>query len=271
MSSRSLPVYAAIAGDIVGSRFEGRPTKERTFDLDHPRCRYTDDTVLTIATAYAITEAAATGDTPAYAAAYKSFGRDDPNRGYGGNFRKWLNSDSLEAYGSFGNGSAMRVSPVGCAFDNQEDVLKEAKLSAAATHDHPEGIKGAQAVAYTVWRCRTDSSVQPGDLEYELTSLFGYELDRSLDAIRPGYSFDVTCQGSVPEAIVAFLEAHSVEDAIRNAVSLGGDSDTQACMAAAMAGARFGALSEELMGVVERHLPKSYREIVDALDKLDPF
>ena len=268
MSSRSIPVYAAIAGDIVGSRFEGRPTKRRDFDLDHQRCRYTDDTVLTVATAYAITEAAATGDAPAYAAAYKKFGRDDPNRGYGGSFRRWLASDSLKAYGSFGNGSGMRASPVGCAFEKQEDVLEEAKRSAAATHDHPEGIKGAQAVAYTVWRCRTDDSVQPGDIEYEITSRFGYSLDHSLDAIRPGYSFDVTCQGSVPEAIVAFLEARSVEDAIRNAVSLGGDSDTQACMAAAMAGGRFGTLSEELSGLVRRHLPGPYLEIIDALDKL---
>jgi ADP-ribosylglycohydrolase len=268
MSSRSLPVYAAIAGDIVGSRFEGSPTKKREFDLDHDRCRYTDDTVLTVATAYAITEAAATGDAPAYAAAYKKFGRDDPHRGYGGSFRRWLSSDSLEAYGSFGNGSAMRVSPVGCAFDSRQDVLEEAKRSAAVTHDHPEGIKGAQAVAYTVWRCRVDSSVQPGDLEYEVTSFFGYRLDSSLDAIRRSYSFDVTCQGSVPEAMVAFLEARSVEDAIRNAVSLGGDSDTQACMAAAMAGARFGAMSEELMDLVRRHLPKEYIEIVDALDKV---
>lgn len=268
MRSRSLPVYAAIAGDIVGSRFEGAPTKRRDFDLDHHRCRYTDDTVLTVATAYAINAAAAIGDAPAYAAAYKEFGRSDPHRGYGGSFRRWLASDSLDGYGSFGNGSGMRVSPVGCAFESQEEVLKEAKRSAAATHDHPEGIKGAQAVAYAVWRCRTDDSVQTGDLEYEITSLFGYRLDRSLDAIRPGYSFDVTCQGSVPEAIIAFLEARSVEDAIRNAVSLGGDSDTQACMAAAMAGARFGAISEELTGLVRRHLPESYLEIVDALDKL---
>ena len=268
MTTRSTPVYGAIAGDIVGSRFEGNPTKSRNFDLDHGGCRYTDDTVLTVATAHAILKASQRGEEPNYAAAYKEFGRNDPHRGYGGNFRKWLASDSLEAYGSFGNGSGMRVSPVGCAFDRRDDVLDEAHRSAAATHDHPEGIKGAQAVAYTVWRCRTDPSVQPGDLEYEITSLFGYSLDGSLDAIRPSYSFDVTCQGSVPEAIIAFLEARSAEDAIRNAVSLGGDSDTQACMAGAMAAARFGELSQELVSLVRRHLPKEYLKTVDALDQL---
>lgn len=268
MPARSTPVYGAIAGDIVGSRFEGNPTKKRNFDLDHSQCRYTDDTVLTIATAHAILEAAPKGEKPNYAAAYKTFGRKDPHRGYGGNFRSWLASDSLEPYGSFGNGSGMRVCPVGCTFDTEQEVLDEAKRSAAATHDHPEGIKGAQAVAYTVWRCRTDRWAPAGDLEGELTALFGYSLDRSLDLIRPSYGFDVTCQGSVPEAIVAFLEAQSIEGAIRNAVSLGGDSDTQACMAGAMAAARFGTLSEELISLVRRHLPEEYLGIVDALDEL---
>ncbi|MFP4301436.1 MAG: ADP-ribosylglycohydrolase family protein [Spirochaetaceae bacterium] len=268
MTPRSLPVYGAIAGDIVGSRFEGHPTKSREFDLDHDRCRYTDDTVLTVATAKAILDAATEATEPEYAAAYKTFGRRDPHRGYGGSFRNWLASDSLKPYGSFGNGSAMRVSPIGCAFDSQKAVLEQAKLSAAATHDHPEGIKGAQAVAYTIWRCRTDPSVQPGDLEYEITALFGYALDMSLDAIRPSYRFDVTCQGSVPQAIIAFLEARSTEDAIRNAVSLGGDSDTQACMAGAMAAARFGTVSEELTALVRRRLPEEYLRLIDALDEL---
>lgn len=268
MTPRSAPVYGAIAGDIVGSRFEGHPTKSRAFDLDHKRCRYTDDTVLTVATAKAILDGAKQSREPEYASTYKAFGRKDPHRGYGGSFRNWLASESLEPYGSFGNGSAMRVSPVGCAFDSRDKVLDQARLSAAATHDHPEGIKGAQAVAYTVWRCRADPSVQPGDLEYEITSLFGYVLDQSLDALRQSYTFDVTCQGSVPEAIIAFLESRSTEDAIRNAVSLGGDGDTQACIAGAMAAARFGAVSEELRSLVRRHLPEEYLRIIDALEEL---
>ena len=267
MRNRSLPAYGAVAGDIVGSRFERRPTKSREFELDHPECRYTDDTILTVATAAAILEAGGSDAEAAYSEAYKRFGRDDPDRGYGGNFRKWLRTDSLEPYGSFGNGSAMRVAPVGCVFDTREQVLQEAKRSASATHDHPEGIRGAQAVAYTIWLCRTEPEIMPGEIEAEITTRFSYRLDESLDAIRPRYRFDVTCQGSVPQAIVAFLEATSVEDAIRNAISLGGDSDTQACMAGAMAAARFAEISEEIMTLVRNHLPARYLEILDALDE----
>ena len=268
MTPRSLPALAAAAGDIAGSRFEGAPTKRRDFQLSHPECTYTDDTVLTVATASAILEGRAHGTPPAYAAAYKRFGNNDRHRGYGGNFRRWLDAASLDPYGSFGNGSAMRVSPVGCAYDTSQEVLDQAKASAAATHDHPEGIRGAEAIAYVVMRCRTDPAVTPGEIEAEVSSRFSYRLDESMDAIRPRYSFDVTCQGSVPEAIIAFLEASSVEDAIRNAVSLGGDSDTQACMAAAMAAARFGSMSDELHTLVRSHLPESYIRILTALDDL---
>ncbi|EMG36996.1 ADP-ribosylglycohydrolase [Desulfocurvibacter africanus PCS] len=228
-------MLGAILGDIIGSRFEGRPHKSTSFDFFTPASRFTDDTVLTCATAEALF-GCDPGDASCvapYSAKYREFCRAYPSAGYGGSFISWCAADDAGPYGSFGNGSAMRVSPVGWWFDELETVLDQAEASASASHNHPEGIKGAQAVAGAIFLARTSSS--KADIRAFISSRFGYNLSRSLADIRPTYHFDVTCQGSVPEAIIAFLEADNLESAIRNAVSLGGDSDTQGAMAGSIA------------------------------------
>ena len=225
-------MLGAIAGDLVGSRFEARPTKSKDFELITSQCRITDDSVLSLAVAQSLME-----DIP-YADNLKAFYRRYPRAGYGGNFMLWASSGDSEPYYSFGNGSAMRVSPVGWYMNTEEDVLREAERSAAVTHNHPEGIKGAQAVALAIFRGRQETEKKA--IRQEIETRFHYDLSRGLKDIRPAYSFDVTCQGSVPEALIAFLESGDFEDAVRNAVSLGGDSDTQACIAGAIAEAFFG-------------------------------
>lgn len=225
-------MYGAILGDIAGSVHEHAATKSIDFPLRTLGSRFTDDTVLTVATADALLR---DGD---YAAAYRRWGRRYPHAGYGGAFRQWLAADDAGPYGSWGNGSAMRVAPVGWWLDDLDAALEEARRSAAVTHDHPEGIRGAQAVAGAVFLARTGVSKE--DIRRFLTERIGYDLSRTIDEIRPGYRFDVSCQGSVPEALTAFLESRSVEDAVRLAISLGGDADTQACIAGSVAEAYFG-------------------------------
>ncbi len=226
------PMLGAIAGDIVGSIYERHNIHRTDFPLFGEGCRFTDDTVLTVATADAILGG---GD---YAAAYREYYRRYPDRGYGPMFRKWAADGQAGPYGSLGNGSAMRVSPVGWAFDTLEEVLDEARKSAEVTHNHPKGIKGAQAVAAAVFMARTGSG--KAEIKEYIGTTFGYRLDRSLERIREDYQPDTTCPGSVAQAITAFLLSESVEDAIRKAVSLGGDSDTVACVAGGIAEALFG-------------------------------
>lgn len=247
-------MLGAIAGDMIGSLYEARPIKRRDFPLFDRGSRFTDDSVLTVAVARAILH----GED--YRSSVWSLGRRYPDAGYGGSFIDWLADGDPQPYGSFGNGAAMRVSPVGFAFDDADTVLAEAERQAAISHDHPEGIKGAQAVALAVFLARTG-----GDREHirgEIAHRFGYDLDRSVDDIRPGYGFDVTCQGSVPEAIIAFLDADSYEDAVRNAVSLGGDADTQACIAGGIAEAYYG-LPDEIAREARSRLTDELRAIVD--------
>jgi ADP-ribosylglycohydrolase len=246
-------MLGAIAGDVIGSVFESRPIKSVSFPLFDPKSRFTDDTVLTVATAWAILR------RQPFEIAYRAFGRRYPRAGYGAGFNAWLHSET-GAYRSFGNGSAMRVSPVGWAFDDEASVLRVAEASASVTHDHPEGIKGAQAVAAAVWRARRGETKE--SIREYLTATFRYDLARSVETIRPGYGFDVTCQGSVPEAIVAFLDAPDVEGAIRLAISLGGDSDTQAAIAGAIAHAFYGEVPEHIRGEVEGRLPEEFRDIL---------
>jgi ADP-ribosylglycohydrolase len=224
-------MLGAIAGDIIGSVFEFDNIKTTQFELFNPGCTFTDDTVLTVALADSILS-----DQP-YLQKLKEYYRLYPRAGYGGNFHYWAQSKSLSPYNSLGNGSAMRVSPVGFANDTLESVLRAAELSAAVTHNHPEGIKGAQAVAAAIFLARTGSS-QAEIKSYE-ESTFGYDLSKSLDDIRPGYHFDETCPGSVPQAITAFLESTGFEDAVRLAISLGGDSDTIACITGGIAQAYY--------------------------------
>lgn len=231
-------MIGAIAGDIIGSVYECEPTKSKDFPLFDRLCYFTDDTVLTIAVAAAILD---DGD---YRKAIRELGNRYPDAGYGSSFNNWLDSTDPQPYSSWGNGSAMRVSPIGFAFDTMEQVLTEAARSAEISHNHPEGIKGAQATALAIFLARTTRD--KSTIRQEIQGRFGYDLDRRLSDIRPSYRFDVSCQRSVPEAIIAFLEAESYEDAVRNAVSLGGDSDTQACIAGGIAEAYYGGVPEHI-------------------------
>ena len=252
-------MIGAIAGDIIGSVYEHFSIKTTEFELFHQASRFTDDTVLTVAVADSII------NSKDYAQTLKEYTRRYPNAGYGGNFFQWAFSDSFEPYYSFGNGSAMRVSPVGFAFNDLHTVLEEAERSASVTHNHPEGIKGAQAVAAAVHLARHDYSKRK--IKNYITEQFGYNLDRTLEQIRPNYQFDVTCQGSVPEAIIAFLEAEDFEDAIRKAVSLGGDSDTIACMTGAMAQAYFGEVPYKIEEKARSMLPQELLKVIDEFNR----
>jgi ADP-ribosylglycohydrolase len=234
-------MLGAIAGDIIGSVYEGTRRNVKTphfYPLFDRYCRPTDDTILTVAVADSILNNADLVDT------FKEYFLRYPNAGYGGSFYRWARSISRAPYGSYGNGSAMRVSPVGWAYDSLEDVLHHAERTAVVTHNHPEGVKGAQATATAIFLARSgsDKTAIRGYIE----KTFGYNLHRPLDAIRAVYTFDVSCQGSVPEAITAFLESTGFEDAVRQAISLGGDSDTIACITGSIAEAFYGGVPEEI-------------------------
>jgi ADP-ribosylglycohydrolase len=235
-------ILGAITGDIIGSSYEFNNVKSTDFELFTNDTFFTDDSVLTAATMHALLHRIDYGQV------YHSFGRIYPHRGYGGGFKEWLHSDNPKPYNSLGNGSAMRVSPVGWYCAGIDDVLAEAKKSAEVTHNHPEGIKGAQAVAASVFLARTGKG--KAAIKKFIVDTFGYNLDRSIDEIRPVYEFDGTCQGSVPEAIIAFLESSDYEDAVRLAVSIGGDSDTIACIAGGIAEAFYGEIPEDITDFV---------------------
>ena len=248
-------MLGAIAGDIIGSPYEGAPCRDEDFALFSAQSCCTDDSVLTAATAEALLE------SDDYAAAYRRFGRRHPRAGYGGNFIHWIFEDAAGPYNSWGNGSAMRVSPVGWWFDSLEATLDEAARSAAVTHNHPEGIKGAQAVAAAIFLARYGSSKD--EIRRQLSTRFAYDLDRRASDIRRSYRFDVSCQGSVPEALICFLDATDFEEAIRLAVRLGGDADTQACIAGSIAEAFFGGLPEEIEQATLHQLPPDLKKVVE--------
>lgn len=239
-------MIGAIAGDIIGSVYEHNGVKTKDFPLFSSQSRFTDDTVLTVAVAQAIL----TGAT--YTDSIRELGQRYPNAGYGGSFIQWLFSNSPVPYNSWGNGSAMRVSPVGFAFNSENEVLEQARMTAEITHNHPEGIKGAQATALAIYHARTSKDKEA--IRFNIKDSFGYDLDRSVDEIRHTYSFDVSCQGTVPEAIISFLDSESYEDAVRNAVSLGGDSDTLACIAGGIAEAYYGSIPQHIFTRVEEIL-----------------
>ncbi|MDD5475045.1 MAG: ADP-ribosylglycohydrolase family protein [Syntrophales bacterium] len=248
-------MIGAIAGDIIGSVYEHRPIKTKNFPLFHPQCRFTDDTVLTVAVAEAILAGRSYFET------MRDLGRRYPGAGYGGSFMGWLFSDDPSPYNSWGNGSAMRVSPVGFAFSSEEEVIREARKTAEITHNHPEGIKGAQATALAVFSARTGRDKE--SMRVEIMERFGYNMNRTVEEIRPAYSFDISCQGTVPEAIIAFLDSESWEDAVRNAVSLGGDSDTLACIAGSIAEAFYGGVPGEIREKAFMHLTPDLRQTVE--------
>ena len=249
-------MLGAIAGDVFGASYEFRSFKEEDFDLFSLPRFFTDDTVLTIATAETLM-----GDGD-YAAAYRRWGRRYPNRCYGGRFLDWLEDSSLGPYNSYGNGSAMRVSPIGWAFDSLTEVLEEAERSASVSHNHPEGIKGAQATAGSIYLARMGASRM--EIRDEIVDRFGYDLNRTVEDIRPDYSFNETCQGSVPEALVAFLDANDFEHALRLAISLDGDADTQAAITGSVAEAFWGGVPERIENEVREVLEKP---LIDVLDR----
>ena len=241
-------MYGAVAGDIIGSPYEHRRVGSRDFPLFHPLSTWTDDTVLSLAVAQAILS-----DRP-YGEVIRQFAQLYPDAGYGGSFLRWMQDEEALPYGSWGNGSAMRSSAIGYAFDSLGEVIHQAQASAIPTHDHPEGIKGAQAVAASVFLARESKSKDR--ICQFVESEFEYDLSRNLADIRPTYRFDVSCQGSVPEAILCFLESSSWEDAVRNAVYLGGDSDTLGCIAGAIAEAWYGATPDVVIARVVATLPR---------------
>lgn len=251
-------MLGAIAGDIIGSIYERNNIKTTEFPLFQPSCRFTDDTVLTVALADSILNG-----TP-YVDLLKRYYRAYPHAGYGGSFHKWAQSKGTEPYNSWGNGSAMRVSPVGLAYGTLETVLEEAKKSAEVTHNHPEGIKGAQAIASAVFLARTGQSHE--QIKNYVEAEFGYHLDTPLDEIRKTYVFQISCQESVPQAIRAFLESTDFEDAVRRAISIGGDSDTIACMAGAIAEAREGGIPapicRKVYEILDEPLCRTTREFI---------
>lgn len=256
---------------MIGSCYEGRPTKDTGFQLFSRYSRFTDDTVCSIAVADAILN-----DLP-FDEALQRWCRKYAHAGYGGMFRRWIASPTPLPYNSFGNGSAMRVSACGALGNSEESVLTLAKESAEATHNHPEGIKGAQATALAIWLAlqvdeQGERAYTKERIKKEISDRFGYDLDRRYADIQPGYTFDVTCQGSVPEAMIAFLESDDYESTIRNAVALGGDADTQAAIAGGIAAAYYGEIPEEILNEVQNRLPddmlrvlRAYRHAVETL------
>ena len=249
-------MIGAIVGDVIGSYFEHYPTKYTDFELFSENSFFTDDTVLTVAVADWLLRG---GDLRTY---FHDYVDRYPGAGYGGTFLNWAQCRERDPYGSWGNGSAMRVSPVAYARESLPEVLRLAEQTAAVTHNHPDGILGALAVAGCVFVTRQGGSKE--DVRTFVKTEIGYDLSRTIDSIRPFYSFDVSCAGSVPEAITAFLESNSVEHAIRLAISLGGDSDTMACIAAAIAEPFFGGVPDELWLPARERLDAPLVDVVHA-------
>ncbi|MDR2508230.1 MAG: ADP-ribosylglycohydrolase family protein [Candidatus Accumulibacter sp.] len=248
-------MLGGIIGDICGSIYEWRNRKTENpneIELEHPACRFTDDSVLT----FAVAEACLGGGD--YRNALRAWGLRYPDAGYGGTFRQWLQREDGAPYNSWGNGSAMRVGPVGWAFGTLEETLDEARRSAEVTHNHPEGIKGAQAVAASIFLARSGHSKD--SIRTYVETSFQYDLGRAIAEIRPGYDFDVSCQGSVPEAIIAFLESADFAHAIRLAISIGGDSDTIACIAGSVAEAFYREIPGSLVRMARDRLTPEMRE-----------
>ena len=263
-------MYGAILGDIIGSPFEfDRGDKTKDFKLFSRRSHFTDDSVMTLAVCEALLkvgqDATVKEIEDAVISSMQSWGRRYPHEGYGGYFRRWLTARHPEPYNSFGNGSAMRVSAAGWLYDSLEKTRVVAKATANVTHNHPEGIKGAEATASAIFMARNGSSKE--EIKKYIENEFHYDLNRTLDEIRPSFHMDETCQKTVPEAIIAFLEARDFEDAIRNAVSLGGDTDTLGAITGSIAEAYYG-IPEWLISECRNRINKDMRDVVDAFYSL---
>jgi ADP-ribosylglycohydrolase len=247
-------MLGAIAGDVIGSVHEHSGTKTKNFPLFVEASQFTDDTVLTVAVAERLLRGGS------YVDWYHEYFHAYPEAGYGSSFIHWAEHRCREPYYSWGNGAAMRVSPIGIACNTLEEVLAQARASAEVTHNHPEGIRGAQATAAAVFLAR--SGYTKADIKTYIEQEFGYCLSERLDDIREHYCFDVSCQGSVPQSIIAFLEADGFEDAVRNAISLGGDADTMACIAGGIAEAFFGGVPDEIASQTLAVLDERLRNVV---------
>ena len=253
-------ILGAIAGDVIGSVYEFNNTRTTDFPLFKRETTFTDDTVMTIAIADAILH------NKDFAQTILDYGKRYPNRGYGTSFFKWLAHDTpAPPYNSWGNGSAMRVSAVGFAYNDLDTVLKKAEKTAVVTHNHPEGIKGAQATAAAIFLARTGKN--KAEIKAYIEQKFGYDLDFTLDEIRPTFPFDESCQGTVPQSIVAFSESTDYDSAIRLAISLGGDSDTITCITGGIAIAFYKEMSQVIVDKIRReYLPPAFVTIIDQFD-----
>ena len=249
-------MLGAIIGDIVGSVYEWNNHRSKEFELFDVNCDFTDDTVITLAIAEGLVNGGTPGD---YTHAMQRLGRAYPGRGYGGRFLEWLHSEHPLPYNSFGNGSAMRVAPAAWAYDTLAETELAAKETALPTHNHPEGIKGAQATAAAIFMARKGCGKQ--EIKEYIEKKYHYNLSRTLDEIRPVYLFNETCQQTVPEAIIAFLESTDFEDAIRCAVSVGGDTDTLAAITGSIAEAAYG-IPEDIRRTACSFLPPELMNIL---------
>ena len=262
-------MIGAILGDMIGAPYEfDRGNKTKTFPLFSEDSEFTDDTVMTIAVAEALMDTYGMPDEEVAEELrffMRKWGRRYPDAGYGGMFYRWLQTETPRPYNSYGNGSAMRVSSAGWLYDTLEETQHMAMLTAAVTHNHPEGIKGAQAAASAIYLARTGSSKE--EIRSFITNEYGYDLSRSCDEIRPGYHHVETCQKTVPEAITAFLEGTDFEDVIRTAVSLGGDCDTLTCIAGGMAEAFYG-VPEEIAAEGRKRLPADMLGVLNRFENV---
>jgi ADP-ribosylglycohydrolase len=251
-------MLGAIIGDIVGSIYEGRAVKTKDFPFFGVGCTFTDDTVCTVAVADCLISG---GDFADY---FRRYVRRHPHRGYGGMFRKWAGSN-MGPYNSWGNGSAMRVSPVAHMARDEQELLDLAEQTSVVTHNHPDAVAGAQATVLTMWMAKSETDVVV--IRKEIADRFDYALSQSVDDIRPSYQFDISCAGTVPQAITCALEGTSYEDAVRNAISIGGDSDTIACITGGIAEMMFG-LPEKIAESSRGYLTD---DLVEVLDRFGDF
>lgn len=252
-------MLGAIAGDVIGSVHEFLQRKTMDFPLFVEHTRFTDDSVLTIAVADCLLTGAS------YVDRFHEYTNAYPDRCYGGGFHRWVLRGDREPYNSWGNGSAMRVSPVGWAFETLDETLAEAKRSAEVTHNHPEGIKGAQATGAAVYLARRGESKE--GIRAFVQERFGYDLNRTIDEIRPAYEFNESCQGTVPEALIAFFDSTDYENAIRLAISLGGDADTLACITGGMAEAFYGGVPDAIAEPTVAILDERMRGVLEAFQE----
>lgn len=247
-------MLGALVGDIVGSVYERNNHRSKDFPLFVDRSQFTDDSVLTVALAHAILS----GDD--VEEVLRRYGQGYPHAGYGGLFLRWLDDPSMGPYNSFGNGAAMRISPAGWAYKTLEETLSQARAFTAVTHNHPEGIKGGEVTAGAIWMARHGAS--KAEIRAWIVKRAGYDLSRTCDQIRPSYRFNATCQETVPEALTAFLESTDFEDAIRLAISLGGDSDTLACITGSVAEAFYGGVPAAIERETLARLDTPLRDVV---------